>query len=263
MKRLLFSTLFAASLLAYSQHDMKSFIEWTLDPSANFDVVDYMVEDGEIDFNFPSITTKTASKSFKVLVIKKKPLEYNLSLYSYDLNTTVEFDKKLVISMPGFDVYKITIPYEYRNLRFVCKYSNEELGGSIDEDNSTDNFSVKPYDVNTQNSHASVFNILVDNGKSKYRAKGKNVVNHYSYAFENGKGVVDFWEEDQEQYEFCLDEGWTAIDQDDTPSTQRAMPCVKLTLYPLRTSWAGIGNDANRTIEINNSKIIFLRKVAW
>jgi len=267
MRVLITTILFCVSLLAYSQQDMKAFINWTLAPNKYINVVDYMIDKQGINFDFPSITTKTAGRSFKVLVLKKRLLEYNMSLYSYDTNTTVKFKKTLLMHKPSFDVYRITVPYEYRNLRFVCKYDFKRcFRGNCHqvtgEDNSTDNFSVKPYAIKTTSRKTSNFKIIVDYGKSKYTARGANIDDYYQYIFVNGKGEVEFWKEPRELYRFCLDESWTAVDQDDTPPYDRAMPCATLILYPKNTSWAGIGKKVKRSVNLNTEKT-FIHKLNW
>jgi len=267
MKTLFTAILFCVSLLAYSQQDVKAFVKWTLAHDKYVNVVDYMIDDQGINFDFPSITTKTAGKSFRVLVLKKRSLEYNISLYSYDVNKSVEFKKTLLINNPGFDVYRITVPYEYKDLRFVCKYNFKKclLGNCqqvTGEDNSTDNFSVKPYAIKTSSKKTSVFKIIVDEGESKYTVRGSNNADYYRYAITKGKGEVEFWKEPSELYYFCLDESWTAVDQDDTPPYDRAMPCVELTLYPMHTNWAGVGKKVKRSVEMNTSKT-FIHKVNW
>jgi len=267
VKKLLFLPLF---LFAYSTQDTIAFMKWVKNPNAYFNVVDCVFKNGKPNINFPSITTKTANKSFKIMVLKKIPISYDLKLYSYDLNKTVKFNKKLLLKTPNFDVYNVTIPYEYKNLRFQIDY-NITIMKPFDyihmtkEDNSTDNFSVKPYNVKTNDSYTNVFHLLVDNGKSLYYDNGANK-NYYTYFFSKGKGIVTFWASSSTKYHFCLNNNWTSIDSDDTPLADRQMPCVDLLLPPNKTGWGGVEVKTKtkfKPLEINNSKNIYIKRIMW
>jgi len=268
---LILISLFFMNAFAVSTKDYKAFTQWVLDPKTNFNVIDYVLKNNQPDLNFPSITTKTAQNDFKIIVLKKKPLPYSLKIYSYDLNKTIDFNKQLILETSKFDIYKIIIPYEYKNLRFQCDYQirtcnvfNYCITNNF-EDNSTDDFSVKPYKIFTIDKRTNVFHILVDNGKSLYYDKGTNK-NYYSYFFIKGKGLVDFWLTTTTEYYFCLNNNWTIVDADDTSISNRQMPCFKLLLPPIKTGWGGIDTKTGRKfqpVDVNSSKNIYIKKIMW
>jgi len=267
MKKLII--LFGIYLLAFSNQDTKNFIKWVNNPKSNFNVIDYFIKNDQINLQFPSLTTKTANNKFKIIVLKKRPIQYELKIFSYDLNKSIDFKKELIFKSSSFDVYNILIPYEYKNLRFQCDYQIKKCNlfnycnTENREDNSTDNFSVKPYKIYTNDKDTNNFHIIVDDGKSLYTAKGSG--KNYTYAFEKGKGVVTFWYSDTSRYFFCLDNNWTYVDEDDTPENQRQMPCIELILPPIDSYWGGFDTNYTKKKPLNFKikKNIFINKIMW
>jgi len=253
-------------LFSFSTIDMKNFAKWGMDYKKNFNVIDYYIENGKIKFDFPSITTKQVKETFKIIVIKKKNFDYELGLFSFDRNESIDFNKKLIFSSPKFDIWEITIPYEYRDLRFYCKY--DDLLGVNHIDYSTDNFSVKPIKVYSPNKDTSTFNIIVDDGNSLYTDKERNTSDtlKYSYSIEDGKGNLIVWYSSISSFNFCLDENWTYVDNDDSSSEERKMPCVTLELPPIETGWGGVEVKTgykHKPVDIKRNGNIYIPRLNW
>jgi len=262
---LLFSFIF---LFALSETDSKAFLKnFLLNPKANFNVVDYFVKsNGSINLEFPSIETKTVNKDFKVVVFKKIPFKYTLGIFSFDENKSINFSKELIFKSLKFDIWNIKIPYDYSNLRFYCNYKND-----LDEnktDFSTDNFSVRPYKISTSNRDTNVFKIIIDDGEGFYNNSGSENNNSikYKYSFKKDKGLVIFWASSLSNFNFCLDENWTSIDEDDTSLENRKMPCIKLILPPIKTGWGGIEANTSKKytpVNLNERENIFIKRINW
>jgi len=245
MKKILTFIFLSGLLFAFSKTDTENFIKnFVANKNVNFNAIDYVLQNSQPDFSFPSIKTKQKNTSFKIIVLKKLNLPYTLNVYSKELNKTIEITKEKILSNFKFDIWKITINKEYKDLRIEFDYNNKK-------DFSTDNFSVIPTSLYVLSRRRNFFTMTVGKLHSPGRYSDVGRSGDIYWFFKNSFGTVYVKDSNESEINFCLNNNWAAVDFDDTPANERQMPCVTLKIYQnTKTGWGGIGG------KIKNGKVV-------